>query len=80
MVRAKKFVKAGIGLTGATIGLGVGANIAEGITPGSSAGIANLSRALPPTGTIIGAGITLGTLKDLTDSTKGLKSKKKGMF
>lgn len=75
MGKYKKFAKAGVGLTVGTIGLGIGANVAEGISPGSGAGIANFSRALPPTGTILGAGMTLGALKDLEKTTHRKKAR-----
>lgn len=72
MVRAKKFIKTGLGLTASAATLGIGASLSASVG-GDTAGLANLSRGLPAVGTISAAGFTLGALGDLARTTKKLR-------
>jgi hypothetical protein len=76
---AKKYLKAGLGLYGA--GMVVGAMPTMGnpnlvaMQGNIGQGFANVSKAAPAVGTMMGVGVMLGQAKKLTSVTKKLKFK-----
>jgi len=65
-----------IGLVGAGVGIGIGAQVVEG-AGGSGVPIARLGSALPIGGTLIGAGLTTGLLSDFGESVEPKKRKRR---
>lgn len=76
----KKYLKAGLGLYGAGLVVGAmpttgNANLAT-MQGNLGAGFANVSKAAPAIGTMMGVGLMLGQVKKLTSATKKLTKKR----
>lgn len=67
----KKYMKAGVGMVGLGVGLGVGSQVLGemGSTVGQTA-IGNISKAMPMMGNMVGAGMVMDSLSTMNKSAK----------